>query len=122
MSLNTAIQVINSDARLFYYYKQVFARKRGFYYDSSYINYITFENNTITIKFPEYCDIISNIIVTDGSYKIQSDNFTGDNYPDILILKKYKNPRIHIYNIMDNNRLHISFDVYLLKNKLKSLL
>ena len=120
MSLNSAIQILNTNKSLFYQYTQQFNKKYGFFNDSSYINYINFTNENIIITFPQDIDIISNIEVDFASYRILADDTYE--FPDIIQTKKYKNLKLVIYDIIDNNHLSVQYDVYILKNKLKALL
>ena len=120
MNLNSAIHALNANNCLFYKYQQHISYRMGLYTDGTYIDSIKVNQKDITIEFPSYCDIISNIYIPNAKFKI----LDGDNVitTDVIILKRYKNIFLRIYDITDINNLEIYFDVYLLQNKLKSAL
>lgn len=121
-NMNSAIHLLNSCNSLFVYYRQNISYKEGLFTDSSYINNITINKNTITIDFPEACDIIDNITISSSSiksnYKVIADD---DIINGIILLKKYKKVQLLIFSD-DFTNMIISFDVYLLKKRLLSML
>ena len=121
-NMNSAIHLLNSCNSLFVYYRQNISYKEGLFTDSSYINHITIDTNMIIINFPEACDIIDNITITSPSNNLQHTIIADDNnITGIILLKKYKKVQLYVFAENFNNMV-ISFDVYLLKKRLRSLL
>jgi len=120
MSLNTSLQYLYSSSNLVERYTQTFNFLSGFATDSAYIDHVEMKNNMIIISFPDPINIISNICVRNAKYKIMYNdmqlNFNTIN------LKKYKNCKLVIYDIVDYNLVNISYDVYLMKKQLLSCL
>lgn len=117
-NLNSAIHLLHSCNSMFVYYRQTISYKEGLYKDSCYINHITIRGKNLIINFPEYCDIISNIVVSKP-YKVIADDII---LSDIIIMKRYNKVQLVVYDIDKFDDLIISFDVHLIKNKLRSLL
>ena len=120
MSLNTSLQYLYSSPKLVERYTQSFNFLSGFATDCAYVDRVEMKNNMITISFPEPINIISNICVTNAKYKIMFNDIQL-NY-NIINLKKYKNCKLVIYDIVDYNLVNISYDVYLMKKQLLSCL
>ena len=120
-NLNSAVHLLHSTNNLFVFFKQNISWKDGLFSDSSYINHIVVENNMIKITFPDQCDIITNITVNNNCKFVVLSN--GSNIKsDIINLNAHKKVQLIIYNITNIDDVAINFDVYLLKNKLKSAL
>ena len=120
-NLNSAVHLLHSTNNLFVFFKQTILCKDGLFSDSSYINLIVVENNMIKINFPDQCDIITNIAVNNNCKFVVLSN--GSNIKsDIINLNAHKKVQLIIYNITNIDDVTINFDVYLLKNKLKSAL
>lgn len=120
MDLNGGIHALYSSTQLVYNYKQNFNYNQGLFTDSAYINHIVEFQDKIIITIPEQIDIISNIKVYGGKYIVSSaNNIITDG---IINIHKYNCVKIIIYDIHDYANLTISYDVYLFKKQLKSLL
>jgi len=120
-NLNSAVHLLHSTNNLFVFYKQNISYKDGLFSDSCYINHIVMENNMIKINFPDGCDIITNISVNkDCKFVVLSNGFIIKS--DIINLNAHKKVQLIIYNISNIDDVIINFDVYLIKNKLKSAL
>jgi len=120
MSLNSAIMSLYGSRFLCTHYQQHISSKLGFCIDSAYINYITVNKDDVIIELPYQIDIISNIIVSNAKFELLCDNKIIS--VDSINLKKFKNVKIRVYDIKNFNDLEIYYDVYIFKNKLKSLL
>ena len=120
MNINSALHALYSNRCLFFHYQQHLSYKTGLYTDGMYIGNIIINKNDIVIQFPSYCDIISNIYIPNAKFELIDDNKIITS--DIILLKKYKNIKLRVYEIKDISNLEIYFDVYLMKDKLKSAL
>ena len=120
-NLNSAIHLLHSTNSLFVFYKQTISYKDGLFSDSCYINHIFIENNMIKINFPDPCDIITNITVTNNCKFVVLSNGCNIN-SNIINLNSHKKVQLIIYNITNFDDVVVNFDVYLIKNKLKSAL
>jgi hypothetical protein len=117
-NMNTAIANFNSIPHQILRYKQVI-RMNNPYLDSVYSNHINIKGGYVEITFPTYCDIIMNI-QNNKDIKMYIDRYEVTKRTQLNLIKMKENmPKLTIPFVSD---LIVTFDVYLIKNKIKSQL
>jgi hypothetical protein len=118
--MNSAIHILYSSSHSIYQYRQyltinpdvIFTYQRDLYKDDS-----------IYIDIPDIQEIIflSDIQIESGKYEIIADKRIVRDITSILV-KKYKNITIRLYDILDYEKMVLSFNVTLAKKSIRSCL